>query len=123
MGLSEQEQKVLDELERQLNGNKETKPKPRQASETPTKYARLLVLGSVLIIAGLSLMLFATSLHLIWFGVVAFLTMLSGLYLVSQNWSTRAIKVANTASKKAKSTQKGSGSFFQDRWDQRNDGR
>ncbi len=123
MGLSEQEQKVLEELERQLTGNKPTKAKAEEVAVTPIKYARLLVLGSVLIIVGLSLMIFATSLQLIWFGVAAFVTMLTGLYLVSQNWSSKAIRAAKAASNSQKRGNKSSGTFFQDRWDQRNDGR
>ena len=123
MGLSEQEQKVLEELERQLTGNKSTKAKAETEAVAPVKYARLLVLGSVLIVVGLSLMIFATSLQLIWFGVAAFVTMLTGLYLVSQNWSSKALRAAKSASDKEKRSKKSSGSFFQDRWDQRNDGR
>lgn len=123
MGLSEQEQKVLEELERQLTGSKEPKVKVAATSETPTKYAKLLVLGSTLVIIGLGLMIFATSVHLVWFGVIAFMTMLFGLYLVSQNWSSRAIRAAKAASDKSKRTNKPSGSFFQDRWDQRNEGK
>lgn len=115
MGLSEQEQKVLEELERQLSGSREPRAKAAVAEETPTNYARLLVLGSTLVVIGLALMVFATSIHWIWFGVIAFVTMLVGLYLVSQNWSSKAIKATN----KQKKSQ---GSFFQDRWDQRNRG-
>lgn len=123
MGLSEQEQKVLEELERQLTGNKSPKAKTEPEVVEPIKYARLLVLGSVLIVVGLSLMIFATSLQLIWFGVAAFVTMLTGLYLVSQNWSSKAIRAAKAASNSQKRGNRSSGTFFQDRWDQRNDGR
>ena len=123
MGLSEQEQKVLEELERQLTGNKPTKAKAEEVAVAPVKYARLLVLGSVLIVVGLSLMIFATSLQLIWFGVAAFVTMLTGLYIVSQNWSSKAIRATKAASEKQKPGNKSSGSFFQDRWDQRNEGK
>jgi Flp pilus assembly pilin Flp len=123
VGLSEQEQKVLEELERQLTGNKPSKAKAEEVAVAPVKYARLLVLGSVLIVVGLSLMIFATSLQLIWFGVAAFVTMLTGLYLVSQNWSSKAIRATKAASEKQKPENKSSGSFFQDRWDQRNEGK
>jgi len=123
MGLSEQEQKVLEELERQLTGNKPSKAKAEEVALAPVKYARLLVLGSVLIVVGLSLMIFATSLQLTWFGVAAFVTMLTGLYLVSQNWSSKAIRATKAASEKPKPGNKSSGSFFQDRWDQRNEGK
>jgi len=123
VGLSEQEQKVLEELERQLTGNKPSKAKAEEVPVAPVKYARLLVLVSVLIVVGLSLMIFATSLQLIWFGVAAFVTMLTGLYLVSQNWSSKAIRATKAASEKPNPGNKSSGSFFQDRWDQRNEGK
>lgn len=123
MGLSEQEQKVLEELERQLTGGSKPKVKAPEVAPKPSKYARLLVLGSILVVMGLGLMIFATGMHLVWFGVVAFGTMLFGLYLVSQNWSSKAIRVAKSASEKSKQANKTPGSFFQDRWDQRNDGK
>jgi len=123
VGLSEQEQKVLAELERQLTGSKEPKARVIDSPKTPTNFARLLVLGSTLVVIGLGLMIFATSVHLVWFGVIAFLTMLIGLYLVSQNWSSRAIRASKSVSDKSKQANKATGTFFQDRWDQRNEGK
>ena len=115
MGLNEQEQKVLEELERQLTGGK---PKAKSGSESGgrVRYGRLLVLGSLMVVVGLSLLVFATTLQTVILGVAAFLTMLIGLYLVSQNWSGKAYR-AKQAPQKPKPS---SGSFFQDRWDQRN---
>lgn len=123
MGLSEQEQKVLEELERQLTGSSKAKVQTPEVAPKPSKYARLLVLGSILVVMGLGLMIFSTSMHLVWFGVVSFGTMLFGLYLISQNWSSKAIRVSKYSSWKAKQSNKTAGSFFQDRWDQRNDGK
>ena len=116
MGLSEKEQKVLEELERQLNGGK-TAPKEKLTQlPAKVKYGRLLVLGSVLVVFGLMLMVYATTIHQVLVGVIAFLAMLSGLYLVSQNWSSKAFRETHP-----KSTPKPKNSgFFQDRWDQRN---
>lgn len=118
MGLSDKEREVLEELERQLNGGK-PKPKPKAAATqvSAVGYRRLLVLGSLLVVAGLAIMISATSIHAVWLGVVAFLVMLAGLYLVSQNWSSRAIKAAK---KPAKST-KTKGKFFENLWIDRND--
>jgi Flp pilus assembly pilin Flp len=116
VGLSEKEQKVLEELERQLTGGKAEKPKTESKPETKLKYARLLVAGSLLVVIGLSLLVFATSLHQVWLGVGAFLTMLTGLYLVSQNWSGRAYRAAKSAPKTSSSKE----NFFQKRWDDRN---
>ena len=117
MSLSDKEKQVLEELERQLTGGK---PKPKAKTEKePVRsenYARLLVLGSLLVVVGLGIMIFSTSSHLIWLGVLAFLFMLFGLYLVSQNWSSRAIKAQKTAKKPVKSSE----SLLQRLWDERN---
>ena len=80
MGLSEKEQKVLDELERQLTGGKPEKPKAEQKPATRQKYARLLVAGSLLEVIGLSVLGIATSTHRVGLGVIAFLLRLAGLY-------------------------------------------
>ena len=116
MGLSDKEREVLEELERQLNGGK-PKPKAATTQVSAVGYRRLLVVGSLLVVGGLGIMISATSIHAVWLGVVAFLVMLAGLYLVSQNWSSRAIKAAK---KPAKST-KPKGKFFENLWIDRND--
>lgn len=116
MGLSEKEQKVLDELERQLTGGKAEKPKTEQKPATRQKYARLLVAGALLVVIGLSVLVFATSTHLVWLGVIAFLLMLAGLYLVSQNWSGKAYRAAKSSPKQDSDQT----NFFQKRWDDRN---
>ncbi|MSY62724.1 MAG: DUF3040 domain-containing protein [Actinobacteria bacterium] len=116
VGLSDKEQKVLDELERQLTGGKSEKPKVEQKQVTRQSYARLLVAGSLLVVIGLSILVFATSLHQVWLGVIAFLVMLGGLYLVSQNWSGKAYRAAKPAPKQSAEQ----GNFFQKRWDDRN---
>lgn len=116
VGLSDKEQKVLDELERQLTGGKSEKPKVEPKQATRQSYARLLVLGSLLVVIGLSILVFATSLHQVWLGVIAFLVMLGGLYLVSQNWSGKAYRAAKPTPKQSAEQ----GNFFQKRWDDRN---
>lgn len=120
MGLSENEQKVLEELERQLTGGK---PAPKQKLEQvdgKVKYGRLLVLGSVLVFLGLGIMLFAISTQMVILGVLAFLTMLTGLYLVSQNWTSKAFRASQTKPDPKPGQKPGTTGYFQNRWDQRN---
>jgi hypothetical protein len=121
LGLSENEQKVLDELERQLNGGKPV-AKEKKTPELPgkVKYGRLLVLGSVLVVFGLGLMIFATSIQQVIVGVLAFLTMLTGLYLVSQNWTSKAFRESQPKPTQDKGPKPGPSGYFQNRWDQRN---
>lgn len=121
MGLSENEQRVLDELERQLNGGKPAaKPKPSSKVDGKVKYGRLLVLGSVLVVLGLALMLFAITIQQVAVGVAAFVTMLAGLYLVSQNWTNKAFRESQTKPAPKTGQKPGSSGYFQNRWDQRN---
>jgi ABC-type multidrug transport system fused ATPase/permease subunit len=122
LGLSENEQKVLEELERQLTGGK---PAPKQKAnqfDGKVKYGRLLVLGSVLVFVGLGIMLFAISSQMVILGVLAFLTMLTGLYLVSQNWTSKAVRASQPKPDPKPGQKPGTSGYFQDRWDQRNGG-
>jgi uncharacterized membrane protein len=117
VALSDKEKQVLEELERQLLGGK---PKAKKEPELkPVAYARLLVLGSIMVLAGLGIMIYATSIHQTWLGVVAFILMLAGLYFVSQNWSSRALKAGRP---KAKPAREDSKSYFEKLWDERNKG-
>ncbi len=120
MGLSESEQKVLEELERQLTGGKEAPKAKASQVDGKVKYGRLLVLGSVLVFLGLGIMVFAISIQEVIVGVLAFLTMLTGLYLVSQNWTSKAFRESQPKSNAKPDQKPGSTGYFQNRWDQRN---
>ena len=122
MGLSESEQKVLDELERQLTGGKAAPQEKISQVDGKVKYGRLLVLGSVLVFLGLGIMVFAISIQQVVVGVLAFLTMLTGLYLVSQNWTSKAFRESQPKSAPKTGPKPGTSGYFQNRWDQRNGG-
>ncbi len=114
MGLSDKERQVLEELERQLSGGT-TKAKPEKSMDR-LQYARLLVVGALLGVFGLGLLVFSTTIQAVWLGVLAFVLMLTGLYFVSQNWSTKALKASKTQPQAKEKPE----SFFQKRWDERN---
>lgn len=120
MGLSESEQKVLEELERQLTGGKSAPQEKVSQVDGKVKYGRLLVLGSVLVFLGLGIMVFAISIQQVFVGVLAFLTMLTGLYLVSQNWTSKAFRASQPKSAPKPGQKPGTSGYFQNRWDQRN---
>jgi ABC-type multidrug transport system fused ATPase/permease subunit len=120
VGLSESEQKVLDELERQLTGGKAAPQEKTSQVDGKVKYGRLLVLGSVLVFLGLGIMVFAISIQQVVVGVIAFLTMLTGLYLVSQNWTSKAFRESQPKSDPKPGQRPGTSGYFQNRWDQRN---
>jgi glucose uptake protein GlcU len=114
LGLSDKEREVLEELERQLTGGT-TKAKPEQPISR-VQYARLLVIGSLLVVFGLVLLVFSTTIQAVWLGVLAFILMLAGLFFVSQNWSSKALKSEKIESKPKQNRE----SYFQKRWDERN---
>lgn len=122
MGLSENEQKVLEELERQLTGGKPAPKEKATQVDGKVKYGRLLVLGSVLVFVGLGIMLLAISMQQVFVGVLAFLTMLTGLYLVSQNWTSKAFRASAPKPDSKPGQKPGTSGYFQNRWDQRNGG-
>lgn len=122
MGLSENEQKVLEELERQLTGGKPAPKEKATQVDGKVKYGRLLVLGSVLVFVGLGIMLLAISIQQVFVGVLAFLTMLTGLYLVSQNWTSKAFRASAPKPDPKPGQKPGTSGYFQNRWDQRNGG-
>ncbi|MFN4847843.1 MAG: DUF3040 domain-containing protein [Rhodoluna sp.] len=114
LGLSDKEREVLEQLERQLSGGT-SKAKPEKPVSR-VQYARLLVIGSLLGVAGFALLVFSTTIQAVWLGVVAFLMMLAGLFFVSQNWSSKALKTGKVEPK----TKPKDDNFFQRRWDERN---
>jgi hypothetical protein len=65
-------------------------------------------------------MVFAISIQQVLVGVIAFLTMLTGLYLVSQNWTSKAFRESQPKSDQKPGPKPGTSGYFQNRWDQRN---
>lgn len=89
MALSEREQHMLEQLEKQF---KEDDPQFAQAMETepgPTSSSRHVIGGVILTVAGVALLLFGLALpdpaaNLI-IGLTGFATMVTGLYLATKN--------------------------------------
>lgn len=126
MALSDREKKVLEELERglyaddaefaqrvQAVADKKPKSQPGSAGNPAAK----LVAGSVIAVAGLSVLILAVVIQVVAIGVVGFLIMLAGLVLASSNWSNSTL----SAKPSPKPTKKTSGNFFEDRWNRRFD--
>lgn len=82
MPLSEKEQRILDELEKQLSSDDPTLAhqfgEPENASSFNT---RRIALGGGVIIAGLALLIFAVSLPAVWLGALAFIVMVGGAFV------------------------------------------
>lgn len=78
MPLSDHEQKMLDEMERQLFVDDPRLARAFDHSTGPHRSRRRIVLGLVGIVAGLALLVLSVALPAIWLGVLAFLLMVAG---------------------------------------------
>ncbi|MBM3715907.1 MULTISPECIES: DUF3040 domain-containing protein [Microbacterium] len=128
MPLSEQEQRLLDEMERHLMSNDaDVVTAPGRALSY-----RNIVIGSILVLAGLGALIAGVSIGFntgflgIAVGVVGFLVMLGGVVFAVT--PTRGAAQTASAPKAASSrAPRASGSSFMDRmnerWDRRNEGR
>lgn len=125
MGLSEREQKVLEELERGLYA--EDAKFATKVSAGPSNSAARIVGGALLAVIGLSVLVFAVISQLTVFGVVGFALMLAGV-LVATGSSGGKAKGQPAAAKptvspagEAKPKDEPRGNFFEERWNKRMD--
>lgn len=126
MALSDREKKVLEELERGLYADdaefvqrvqQVADKKVKPANSNGSNPAAKLVAGSVLAVAGLSVLVLAVAIQVTVIGVIGFLIMLAGLVLGSSNWSNTSL----SNKPKPASPKQPRGSFFEDRWNRRFD--
>ena len=113
MALSEHEQRMLEEMERSLlKEDASLASKVSQVGST-NRSAGKLIAGVLTMIAGLGLLVFAVAIQVAFFGVVAFLVMVMGLVVASSNFRLPELPTPGANR---------SGSFFEDRWNQRFNG-
>lgn len=127
MPLSEQEQRLLDEMERHLMRNDaDVVSAPREGQSLSY---RNIVYGSVMVLVGLAGLVVGVSTSLIVVGVIAFLIMVGGVVLaVTPARGTAARPRTDGERKSTPSASSGTtGASFMDRmndrWDRRNDER
>ncbi|MEN9957461.1 MAG: hypothetical protein RIR46_1069 [Actinomycetota bacterium] len=126
MGLSEREQKVLEELERGLYA--EDAKFATKVSAGPNNSAARIVAGALLTVVGLSILVFAVVSQLTVFGVVGFALMLAGVLVATSSSGGKAKGDAKPAAKPrvsptgtANQRDQTKGSFFEERWNKRMD--
>ncbi|MGY5763816.1 DUF3040 domain-containing protein [Brachybacterium sp. DNPG3] len=78
MPLSEHEQKMLDEMERQLFAEDPRLARAFAPRRTSSRSGRRVVIGLGGVVLGLVILVLAVSLPAVWLGVIAFLGMLAG---------------------------------------------
>lgn len=113
MALSEREQRLLDELER---GFYETDPTlANKISSSGVVNPARLILGLVIGLIGVSLIVFAVAIQVAFFGVFAFIVMLTGLIVASSNLNPqKPAKSGETAAKRQPAR-----NIFEERWNRR----
>ena len=78
MPLSEHEQKMLDEMERQLFADDPRLARAFAPKKPPRRNGRRILIGLGAVVLGLGVLVLAVSLPAVWLGVIAFLGMLAG---------------------------------------------
>ncbi|MFT4219368.1 MAG: DUF3040 domain-containing protein [Microbacterium sp.] len=122
MPLSEQEQRLLDEMERHLMHNDaDVVSAPRDGR---TISYRNIVYGSIILLVGIAALVLAMPLKLIVLGVAGFVLMVGGVVLAITP-TRSAAGPAPRAAETPRPAPKDSSSFMDrmnDRWDRRHDG-
>jgi sulfite exporter TauE/SafE len=116
MALSEREQRLLDELERGLY---ESDPNlAHKISSSGARTPARLIAGLIIGLIGVSLIVFAVMVQVSYFGVLAFLVMLTGLVVASSNLKPEAAAKSqqSRAHQAAKSSPR---NLFEERWNKR----
>jgi hypothetical protein len=123
MPLSEQEQRLLDEMERHLMSNDADVVSAAQDGRSLSY--RNIVYGTILLLAGLGGLIVGLSTQLIVVGVLGFVLMLAGVILAVT--PSRTLRVPSAGPRSGKKATGGSGASFMDRmndrWDRRQEGR
>jgi hypothetical protein len=110
MGLSEHEQRLLEELEKDLYESDQGFANRVKKQDPERKSSGRLILGVLSMVAGLGMLIFAVSLQVAFFGIAAFAVMFIGVILISSN-----LRLPNLPSGSGGA----SGNFFEDRWNKR----
>ena len=87
MGLSEREQQLLDELERSLSGSPAEKKAKMLSGENIS--AKRVIIGTLVFVAGLSVLLAGVMNQAMGIGVIGFTLMLGGVYLAVSTSSAK----------------------------------
>lgn len=120
MPLSEHEQRLLEQLEKQLHEDRRFASSMKGPSGTGRLSTRNIALGILLVIAGLAGLIFGISQHIIIVGVLGFAVMFAGVLLALTKTATGKIGPSKGAG--AKSASKNNSQFLsglEEKWNQR----
>ncbi|MDJ0313257.1 DUF3040 domain-containing protein [Arthrobacter sp. H35-D1] len=121
MPLSEHEQRLLEQLEQQLHAEDPKFASALSSAPSRSLSTRNIVIGVLVMIAGLLVLLAGVATHLILLGILGFLVMGAGVYIaVSKpkfgDAATSAAKPGTKAGSKAKS---GFMNGLEEKWEER----
>lgn len=123
MALSEQEQRLLDEMERNLYQNDADFVATVSGARGRANY-RGIILGAVLVVAGIGVLLWGVGSSLLVVGLLGFVVMFAGVILALT--PARVAKVGAQQSEASRTSARRSGGFMDnlnERWEKRHDGR
>lgn len=124
MPLSEHEQRLLEEMERQLFAEDPRLARSFHRSSRPRRDRRRIAVGILAVVLGLGLLILAVALPMIWLGVAAFVLMvLGGIWAVTSPTSATAGPVP-TRPRSGDTASAPSGPFMrrmEERWERRGD--
>lgn len=124
MPLSEQEQRLLEEMERSLYHNDADFVATVGATRLRPNY-RSIALGVLLVVAGIAMLIAGVALHLLWLGIIGFVVMFGGVLLaLSPGRSSRhfSAEAAGARPNSSRPNDQGFMDKMNDRWDRRQDG-
>lgn len=119
MALSEHEQRLLEEMERGLYASEADSVVTSRASGGGPSY-RAIVIGSLIILAGVGVLVGGVAGGLIWLGLIGFVAMLGGALFMFDP-KNRVQTTKNGSSSKAK-PRESYADRAQQRWEERMDG-
>ena len=124
MPLSEQEQRLLDEMERNLYQNDADFVATVGGARGRTNY-RGIILGAVLVVVGLAVLIAGVSSSLLLLGVLGFIVMFAGVILALTPSRSPRLSAVPTQPTAAKATARRGGIMdnLNDRWEKRQEDR
>jgi hypothetical protein len=124
MPLSEHEQRLLDQMERQLYADDPKLASTLRGGSRGGHDRRRLLAGVVAVVVGLGLLVGGVAAPFWPLGVLGFIVMLGGGWLASSGWQPRSAAATGQAAKASPKAKARPGFMdrLEERWDRRRDG-
>ena len=126
MALSEHEQRLLDEMERRFYQS-EADVLPTSGASRPALSYRMIVLGTLVTLAGVGIMVAGVAAQLLWLGLIGFAAMVAGVVLFftrreKEIGVTDASSARSSAAPKPAAAKESLSDRMERRWNERMEG-